>query len=75
MKYIPATRKEALESIDEKELIEGYFDGKENAPEPMGNRSWSYWHGWRNGMSDAGHREIDEFQRQLAHEAVSRGKD
>lgn len=55
-----------LDTLDDAEVIEGYLDGLANEPEPGNNRSRSYWHGWRNGMSDKGRREIDPAQRDLA---------
>ncbi len=40
-----------LDQLDDVEIQEGYFDGRNNEPEPRagGNRSRSYWHGWRVG--------------------------
>lgn len=66
---IPITTLAQLDALDEAEIIEGYWDGKDNFP-CGNNRSISYWHGWRNGMADGKHAEIDEFQRQLAHVIV-----
>lgn len=63
-----------LATLDETEILEGYRDGLENAPEPGNNRSRSYWHGWRNGMADKGRRPIDAAQMQLAREYVSRAR-
>ena len=66
MTYIAIRKKTLLTNLDNEELLEGYNDGRKNEPEPKGNRSISYWHGWRNGMADAGHQEIDSAQRELA---------
>ncbi len=55
-----------LDTLDDDELLEGYHDGRANEPQPSGNRSKSYWHGWRNGMVDGGHMEGDAAQRELA---------
>ena len=63
-----------LDSLDQDEIIEGYNDGRKNEPEPGHNRSRSYWHGWRNGMVDGGHREIDDAQRELARSVVQSWK-
>lgn len=63
-----------LDTLDSGEMVEGYFDGFKGEPEPGGNRSRSYWHGWRNGATDGKHREIDAAQRRLAHEVVSSGR-
>jgi hypothetical protein len=69
---IPIRRAVQLESLDDTELREGYLDGFNGEPEPGNNRSFSYWHGWRNGAVDKGHREIDEAQRELARDYVRR---
>ena len=66
-----------LVEFDTDEIIEGYFDGRENEPEPQGNRSKSYWHGWRNGMIDGGHMKSDAASKALtaaylAHQRASR---
>ncbi len=44
-----------LARLDEIEQREGYQDGYEGLP-CGDNRSRSYWHGWRQGSRDAGHR-------------------
>jgi hypothetical protein len=62
-----------LDTLDTEELLEGYRDGFNNEPEPSGNRSRSYWHGWRNGMVDKGHRKGDAAQAELARQFVKRG--
>lgn len=73
MIYIPIVRSEALEDIDNKEVVEGYIDGLKNEPEPKGNRSHSYWHGWCNGMVDGKHAQISDCQRQLARDVIKKG--
>lgn len=59
-----------LDALDQAEVIEGFWDGFSGEPEPMGNRSKSYWHGWRNGAVDGGHRKKDAAQAELAHHAT-----
>lgn len=66
MDRIPIRDAKLLATLDDAEVIDGYHDGRAGEPEPGDNRSFSYWHGWRNGASDAGHREIDGAQRELA---------
>lgn len=40
-------------SWPEDEMVEGYLDGfKQDSPEPSGNRSKSYHHGFKNGRDD-----------------------
>ena len=59
-----------LDSLDEAEMIEGYWAGWDGWPEPGNNRTRSYWHGWRNGAVDGGHQEKDEPQIVLAHKVI-----
>tara|TARA_B100001939_G_C16629384_1_gene482766 strand:+ start:286 stop:504 length:219 start_codon:yes stop_codon:yes gene_type:complete len=66
----PIKKKIMLNCLNNEEVVEGYLDGLENAPEPHGNRTYSYWHGWRNGMVDGGFREKDDAQILLAHDYV-----
>lgn len=54
------------------DVSEGYRDGLAGEPEPGDNRSKAYWHGWRNGMVDGGHREKDEAQAALARQVLTR---
>jgi hypothetical protein len=65
---LPIKRATALEHLDGADCIEGYWAGKDGDPEPGNNRSFSYWHGWRNGAADGGHRPIDPAQRELARD-------
>ena len=60
-------------ALDDDDLLEGYRDGRAGEPEPRGNRSRSYWHGWRNGAVDGGHREKDEAQAALARSFAENG--
>jgi len=62
-----------LATLDDDEMVEGYRDGYGGEPEPGGNRSKAYWHGWRNGASDRNH-TADEAQHALAREIVAAGK-
>jgi hypothetical protein len=68
----PISNLAELDALDTEELLEGYRDGLNNEPEPSGNRSRSYWHGWRNGMVDKGHRKGDAAQAELARQFVER---
>lgn len=65
-----------LKSLDVDEMIAGYQDGRCGEPEPGNNRSLAYWHGWRNGAVDGGHRKSDAAQAALARsylEGLRRG--
>lgn len=70
---IPITKSHVLQHLDDKECIEGYMDGRENSPSPGGNRSFSYWHGWRNGMVDGNHAKTDDAQMKLARDVIETG--
>lgn len=54
-----------LARLDSAEILDGYLDGFASMPPPGGNRSDSYWHGFRNGQNDkAG--KVDDDQHALA---------
>lgn len=72
-KFTPITTLEQLNQLNEMEVIEGYWEGKNKEPEPGGNRGLSCWHGWRNGMMDGKHMPIDEAARKLV-KAIVDGK-
>jgi len=61
-----------LLTLDGAEIAEGYRDGANGEPEPGGNRSRAYWHGWRNGMTDSGRMGKDAAMAALAHDAALR---
>ena len=66
--WLPVYTLADLESLNDEEILEGYWDGRENEPEPGNNRSRSYWHGWRNGRLDGGFAQSDAAQMGLAKE-------
>lgn len=68
---IPVSTLEDLSTLDDDEILEGYRDGLANEPEPGGNRSRSYWHGWRNGMADKKRIPFDRAMESLAREYVA----
>lgn len=45
MNRVVITKANQLNNLDDKEIVEGYADGRNNEPAPGGNRSDSYWHG------------------------------
>lgn len=69
----PCTTVEDLLELDSMEIMKGYRAGFEGWPEPGDNSSDSYWHGWRNGAVDAGHREKDPAQAALAFDVMEKG--
>ena len=66
----PITKAADLDTLDDAELLEGYFDGFDGEPEPGDNRSLSYWHGWRNGSVDGKHRKPDAAQGALIRDVT-----
>lgn len=67
---VPVTTVDELLTLNDAEIVEGYNDGYRGEPEPGGNRSKSYWHGWRNGRVDGGHDEKDMAMAILARRAA-----
>lgn len=61
-----------LAVLDDDEVLEGYNDGREGLP-CGDNRSRSYWHGWRQGARDHGHRQGDGWDAMLARSVVPNG--
>ena len=70
----PVTSLADLDQLNDAEIQEGYFDGRDDAPEPQpgGNRSRAYWHGWRVGMADARRLDLGPDHAQLVHEWLAR---
>lgn len=65
-------RASALGSLESDECVHGYvcgFQGDGIPPEA----SFSFRHGWRNGMVDGGFRPLDEAQKELAHDVAESG--
>jgi len=69
----PVATLEDLETLNSDEVMEGYRDGMRN--ERCGdNRSRSFWHGWKNGMTDFGHMERDWASAELARRYVEKSR-
>ncbi len=54
-----------LLALDPVEIIEGHLSAERGAPEPGGNHSRAYHHGWRTRMMDLGEIEIPDAHRAL----------
>lgn len=63
---LPITRAAQLAALDKDEVMDGYLDGQRCTPTPDDTKSFSYWHGWRNGMVDAGYMNPTESQAALS---------
>ncbi|MBA3576167.1 MAG: hypothetical protein H0W39_00925 [Sphingomonas sp.] len=59
-----------LDTLDEAEIIEGYRDGFEGFPCGE-NRGRSYWHGWKNGMTDTGRMDMTVEGKLLVRSVLS----
>ena len=65
--------KAELELLDSTEMLAGYRAGLSGeTKEPGSDRSRSYWHGWRNAITDKGLAQSDVEQQMLAREYVGR---
>lgn len=71
MKFAPVSTLTDLESLDSDQVMEGYRSAERGDPEPGPNRGRSFWHGWRNRMTDKGAIEHDQAARDLAREYVA----
>ena len=64
--YEPVTTLEDLATLNEAELVAGYWSGREDEPNPGTSRSRSFWHGWCSGMVYSGHMPVTPGQEALA---------
>jgi ribosome modulation factor len=55
--FKPITTMEEVMVQDKSDMIAGYHAGLLGDSAPGSDKSRGYWHGWRNGMVDAGHME------------------
>jgi hypothetical protein len=62
---IPLRRADALQLLDPDDAIDGYVNGYKNQNPPTDASSYSYWHFWRGGMVDGGHRAMDDAQKEM----------
>lgn len=68
--YQKVTDVSELALLDSNEVVDGYRSGLYSQEPPTSAHSRSYWHGWRNGMVDGGHAELDAEQKLLALSAT-----
>jgi hypothetical protein len=67
------TTLEELDSLNDGELVRGYWDGYRNTAQ-FASRDKGYWHGYLNGQVDGGHiPRPSEAQMTLARLSVQRG--
>ena len=51
-RHLPVTTLADLLALDERELFDGHMHAERGDPEPGGNHSRAYHHGWRTRMMD-----------------------
>lgn len=69
--YSKIATKADLSNVNDDECVDGYRSGLKNGETPSSLHSKSFWHGWRNGMVDGGHMNIDGEMMELAREMHS----
>lgn len=70
--FNPVRTKADLETLDDDEIVAGYMSGLKLEPAPGSDKSRSFWHGWRNGISDRTGKS-DEAQWALVREMYPSG--
>lgn len=65
MTHAPVTTLEELDALNNDETVEGYLSTHRGDPEPGGNHSRSFHHGWRARMMDLEEIEIPPDHRAL----------
>ena len=70
----PVTTLAVLDTLDSAEMIEGHLSAEKGDPEPGGNHSRSFHHGWRTRMMDLGEIEIPFEHRLLTRAWVTRNR-
>ncbi|GHD12202.1 hypothetical protein ACFOEZ_08950 [Tianweitania populi] len=52
--FKPVETVDDFHTLDDGEILCGYLDGLRGTECPLADATRSYWHGWRNGLVDAG---------------------
>lgn len=71
MRFEPVRTYADLETLDQKDIVDGYLSAERGDPEPGENRGRAFWHGWRNRMIDLGELPGDDASAQLAKEYLA----
>jgi hypothetical protein len=72
MTYAPVTTIEELDLLDDADLMQGYLSAERGDPEPGGNHSRSFHHGWRMRMMDLSEIDVPAKHRALVRAWVQR---
>jgi hypothetical protein len=71
----PINNLTALDNLDGRDLVAGYFAGfSGDGHEPSVEKNADYYHGWVNGMCDKGRMQPSATHKQLIHEWHKREK-
>lgn len=62
-----------LETLDQADVLAGYYSGLNGDPAPGSDKSRGFFHGWRNGMADTRRTDTTPEQQQLCREMVDTG--
>lgn len=65
-RHLPVTTLEDLIALDNRDVVEGHMGAERGDPEPGGNHSRAYHHGWRTRMMD-----LHELPITLEHRALT----
>ena len=63
--FQPVETLDDFATLDDGEILCGYLDGLKGLESPLSAMTRSYWHGWRNGLVDAGLIDADRAQFKL----------
>ena len=72
--HAPVTALAELDTLDAEEMVAGYSSAERGDPEPGGNHSRAYHHGWRTRMMDYGEIPTPPEHRRLVRELVERAR-
>jgi hypothetical protein len=72
--HAPIATLDEMDSLDEAGMAEGCRPAEKGGPEPGGNHSRAYHHGWRTRMMDPGEIPIPREHHELVRQLLARGR-
>jgi hypothetical protein len=69
--HAPVETLAELLELDVEEIVAGHLSAKRGDPEPGGNRSRAFHHGWRTRMMDLGEIEVPGAHRRLVRDYLA----
>ena len=73
LERMPVSDVATLRTLDERDILSGYYAGLAGRDEPGVEFNRAYWHGWRNGMRDNGRIPGDSAMAKLAADVINTG--